>query len=141
MRASDQAEFLFGKEVKTYLESLRDNLMRHQHAETTMGMSEDEERSRAIQEKHEAFRTISTVFPAMLSPYARMDQKLPFWRVKRIHDWCRAKLKFRLRKKITSGYIDAAVQLSRTLSKKNSIFCRRKRRLPPPVLKRKVGKI
>ena len=96
LRATDQAEFLFGREVKAYLNSLYSELVRHQHAKSVMTISQGDERTKAIDTKCQALRDINDFykrFPPMLAAYAQMDQKVPFWRLKRLGDWCRSSCK------------------------------------------------
>lgn len=94
LRAIDKVEFLFGHEVKAYIDKLYHQLLVHQEAETVMNAITGADRTRAIDRKYEAFRVISDfykTFPPLMSPYVRMDQKVPFWRMKAVADWCRAK--------------------------------------------------
>ncbi len=94
VRAVDKVEFLFGPEVKAYLEDLYFQLVKHQEAESLMKNSKEDMRSQGITNKYDSFKEIADFykrFPPLLSRYARMDQKVPFWRVKRLTDWCRSK--------------------------------------------------
>jgi hypothetical protein len=79
MRAIDQADYLFGEDVKNYLNDLRMELLRHQTAETNIKTREGAERERAVTARYQASQAINDFykrFPPLLSPYARMDQKL-----------------------------------------------------------------
>jgi hypothetical protein len=73
-------------DVKDYLNGLRMELLRHQTAETNIKARDGEDRERAVTARYEALRAINDFykrFPPLLSPYARMDQKLPLWRLRR----------------------------------------------------------
>jgi hypothetical protein len=93
LKAADQVQFLFGREVKAYIDELYQQLLHHQFAETVIKRANGEELNRAVAEKHQSARAISAFyqeFPRLLAPYARMDHKLPFWWITPLADKLRS---------------------------------------------------
>jgi uncharacterized protein YbjT (DUF2867 family) len=78
---SDRARFLFGQDVIEYLERFYRLLLNHQEAEARMKMGAGAAGyQQAVQAKHDSYKEISDfyeAFPKLISPYVRMDQKLP----------------------------------------------------------------
>lgn len=90
LKAKDQAQFVFGRDVDVYLERLYHTLLDLQVADYSMKVQDEKARQAVIEKRHADFREASDFykrFPALVSPYARMNQKLPFWRLRRIREW------------------------------------------------------
>ena len=79
-RAEEQTRFLFGSEVKRYLEVIRKQMTRHRLAESAVKTEDDEKRARAADIEADAFTAISNFyeeFPSLIMPYVKMRQKAP----------------------------------------------------------------
>jgi hypothetical protein len=78
--AEERSRFLFGPEVKRYLEGIRKQMTRHRLAELQVKTDDDEKRARAADVEAEAFQAISNFyeeFPSLIMPYVKMHQKAP----------------------------------------------------------------
>src|ERR1019366_9316153 len=79
-RAQEKSRFLFGDEIRSYLEQLRKEMVRHQLAEQQVKSEDDMKRAKAADVEAECFTRISNFyeeFPALIMPYVKMHQKAP----------------------------------------------------------------
>jgi len=79
VRAIDKAEFLFGPEIKEYLDELYKTLLQHHATGATIESLPDSQRSKAIDAQARRFQKISdfyTEFPKLLNPYLAMRSPL-----------------------------------------------------------------
>ena len=77
----DQARFLFGDDVNTYLQHLRKTLANLGYCRSIMGMQKgDNEYQKAVELNHKCMLAVGNFydeFGALLRPYMRMDHKRP----------------------------------------------------------------
>jgi hypothetical protein len=79
LRATDKAQFLFGPEVTTYLNSVYEFLVEHESAEDMMKAG-GPDYAKGVEKKHATFREIAKFYVqsiALVKPYMRMHQKAP----------------------------------------------------------------
>ena len=80
--AGDRARFLFGDDIVKFVDHFLDQLLKHQEAEAIIAMGGGAAGyQKAVTTKHETFKEITkfyAVFPKLLAPYVRMDQKSPW---------------------------------------------------------------
>jgi hypothetical protein len=75
LRAIDKVEFLFGPEIKIYLDGLYKALLHHHAIGATLESLPDPQRNKAIDAQCRRFEEISNFyvdFPKLLAPYVRM---------------------------------------------------------------------
>jgi hypothetical protein len=75
IRAIDKVEFLFGAEVKSYLDNLYRIILQHHAVGATIESLPDPQRNRAIDAQGERFEKISAFyveFPKLFGPYVQM---------------------------------------------------------------------
>jgi hypothetical protein len=75
VRAIDKVEFLFGPEIKSYLDDLYKTLSQHHAAGMTIESLPDAQRKNAIEAQGRRFEKISNFyieFPKLLAPYVKM---------------------------------------------------------------------
>jgi hypothetical protein len=80
LRIADKAQFLFGAEVTSYLNSVYDLLVAHGEAEDMMKSNDPATRQKGIEKKYAAFAEIAEFYNRSLPlvvPYMRMHQRPP----------------------------------------------------------------
>jgi len=88
LRATDKAQFLFGREVTSYFNCVYRLLVEHAEAEDLMKSGNQQTYQNAVTKKHAAFREIANFYKKsapLVTPYMRIHQKAPStWTV----PWC-----------------------------------------------------
>jgi hypothetical protein len=80
-RAANDVEFMFGPEVKAYVDSIHNAMIKHHALEMTWEKEVGEQREKAYDRMSKHFETIAGFydeFPKKLKDYVRVDQKA-FW--------------------------------------------------------------
>jgi hypothetical protein len=79
-RAVDEAQFLFGHEVTSYLLAVNKLLAEHGEAEAMMKSDDAQTSQNAVKKKHAAFQKITEFYARstpLVMPYMRQHQKAP----------------------------------------------------------------